>query len=363
MNSNRFAWIANLAAILLAASVAGCGKSPAPAAKVTHGDANSHAQVAEEEEQADPTLTAVTLQLNWFPEAEHGGYFAALVHGYYREAGLNVRILPGGADTPVVQQVAGRAVTFGIINADKILFGRAAQAPVVAVMAPLQVSPRCLIVHKSSGIKDFDDLKNMTLAMSNVDAFANYLRYKLPLPGVKIVPYAGNVAQFLIDKHYAQQGYVFSEPFVARKKGGDPKVLMVSDMGFNPYTSVLITHDDQLEEHASIVRKMVASSVRGWEKYLEEPRQANERIHKMNPEMDLDVLAYGAETLKPLVMDAVAEQRGVGIMTRARWQALSDQLVESKQLKPAQADIAGAFTNRFLRPEERDASRPQTKRE
>ena len=75
------------------------------------------------------------------------------------------------------------------------------------------------------------------------------------------------------------------------------------------------------------------------------------------------VLAYGAETLKPLVMDAVAEQRGVGIMTRARWQALSDQLVESKQLKPAQADIAGAFTNRFLRPEERDASRPQTKRE
>src|SRR5690348_8486856 len=107
MNSNRFAWIANLAAIFLAASLAGCGKSPAPAAKATHAGADHRDQVAGEEEQADPTLTAVTLQLNWFPEAEHGGYFAALVHGYYREAGLNVRILPGGADTPVVQQVAG----------------------------------------------------------------------------------------------------------------------------------------------------------------------------------------------------------------------------------------------------------------
>ena len=38
----------------------------------------------------------MTLQLNWFPEAEHGGYYAALVRGYYRDAGLDVKILPGG---------------------------------------------------------------------------------------------------------------------------------------------------------------------------------------------------------------------------------------------------------------------------
>ncbi|MFP6586967.1 MAG: hypothetical protein VB814_04915, partial [Pirellulaceae bacterium] len=30
---------------------------------------------------ANTSLTNVTLQLNWFPEAEHGGYYAALVHG------------------------------------------------------------------------------------------------------------------------------------------------------------------------------------------------------------------------------------------------------------------------------------------
>src|SRR5690348_16914722 len=90
---------------------------------------------------ADEDLIPVTLQLNWFPEAEHGGYYAALVHGYYRDAGLDVKILPGEPNSPVVQQVARGMVDFGVVNADNIIFGRAQQAPIVAVMAPLQISP------------------------------------------------------------------------------------------------------------------------------------------------------------------------------------------------------------------------------
>ena len=333
--------------LLALAASAGCGQSGSVPMKIADSRSNVDGAIAKE--PTDPTLIEVTLQLNWFPEAEHGGYYAALAHGYYKEAGLNVEILAGGPETPVVQQVARRAVTFGVVNADNVLFGRAQQAPVVAIMAPLQISPRCLIVHKSSGIRDFKELKNMTIAMSNSNAFSHYLRYKLPLPGVKIVPYAGNVAQFLINEDYAQQGYVFSEPFVARKEGGDPRILMLSDLGFNPYTSLLCTHDDQLEDHPQLVRRMVAASIRGWEKYIEAPEGANKLIHQANPEMDLDILEYGAETLRPLVMDDVAEQEGVGTMSRGRWQTLADQLVESEQLKRKEVHVEGAFTTRFLR--------------
>ncbi|SVD17901.1 uncharacterized protein METZ01_LOCUS370755, partial [marine metagenome] len=52
----------------------------------------------------------VKLALNWFPEAEHGGYYAALVHGLYRQEGLSVEILAGGPDAPVIQRVATGAV-------------------------------------------------------------------------------------------------------------------------------------------------------------------------------------------------------------------------------------------------------------
>ncbi len=339
--------------LLLLAAQMGCGASKTDESSA-HTRARkppvAHIPADDEPAAQDPTLVEVTLQLNWFPEAEHGGYFAALVHGYYQEAGLNVKILPGGPNSPVIQQVARRSATFGVVNADNILFGRAQQAPVVALMAPLQISPRCLIVHESSRINDFDDLKNITIAMSSSNAFSHYLRHKLPLPGVKIVPYSGTVAPFLLHKDYAQQGYVFSEPFVARKQGGDPKVLMLSELGFNPYTSLLFTHDDHVQEDPQLVRKMVAASVRGWKKYIESPEKANRAIHKMNPAMDMDILEFGATTLEPLVLDGEAEQEGIGTMLHARWQTLADQLVECEQLKPADAQVKQAYTTKFLKP-------------
>ncbi len=342
---------------LVAASAAlvvqpGCSRDPAaaPAQPRAAAAPSTGALPAD-----DPSLVTVTLQLNWFPEAEHGGYYAALVHGYYRAEGLKVEIIPGGTDSPVVQQVARGNADFGVVNADNILFARAEEAPVVALMAPLQISPRCLIVHESSGIRDFKDLKNMTIAMSTSNAFTQFLRHKLPLKNVNVVPYAGNVAQFLLDKNFAQQGYVFSEPFVARKNGGDPRVLMLSSLGYNPYTSVLVTRDAMVAERPAIVEKMVAASVRGWEQYLRAPRETNTYIHRLNPQMGLDILAYGAKTLEPLVLDNVAEREGIGTMSRARWQQLADQLVETAQLKPQRADVEGAFTTRFL---DRDQAKP-----
>jgi NitT/TauT family transport system substrate-binding protein len=355
--SNRIVLFAILSALLIPA---GCGptdsKSPAAPADAasgagTEGSSDSGSGAESGVPPSDPALPSVTLQLNWFPEAEHGGYYAALVHGYYRTAGLNVKILAGGRDSPVIQQVAAGRVTFGVVNADNILFGRAQEAPIVAVMAPLQISPRCIMVHEGSGIRDFDDLKNMTIAMSSSNPFSYFLRKKLPFTGVKIVPYTGSVATFLLDKNSAQQGYVFSEPFVARKQGGNPKVLMVSDLGFNPYASVLFTSDSQLDKHPDVVGKMVAASVRGWVQYIESPDAANQLIHKLNPEMDLDILEFGATAIKPLVLDEAAKQEGIGTMSRARWQTLLDQLIECEQLKPGAVEIDRAFTTRFLHSE------------
>ncbi len=81
----------------------------------------------------------MTLALNWFPEAEHGGYYAALVNGYFKEEGLDVEIQPGGPGVPIIQNVATKRVMFGIANADQVLVGRNEQADVVALyLLPVQ---------------------------------------------------------------------------------------------------------------------------------------------------------------------------------------------------------------------------------
>lgn len=305
-----------------------------------------------------PATTHVRLFLNWYPEAEHGGYYAALREGYYRDAGLDVEIVKGGPSAPVIPQVDRGDLEFGITNADGLLLARAEEASVVALMAPLQISPRCIMVHAASNIHDFGDLKNMTIAM-NPQPFSSYLQRHAPLEGVTVVPYQGSVAAFLNDKNLAQQAYVFSEPYVAERQGGHPKSLLVADLGFNPYTSVLFTSETYLRDHEDIVRKMVAASVRGWQHYVEHPEKTNEYIHEINAEMDLAALAYGVEALRPLVLDDVAKERGIGTMSLDRWQKLVSQLEELELIKPGAVDAEKAFTTKFLMSNEGSETRDE----
>ena len=291
----------------------------------------------------------VRLALNWFPEAEHGGFYAAQIHGYYSTKNLEVEILGGGPDAPVIQRVATGGVEFGVTNADDVLYARAQQAPVVAVMAPYQVNPRCIMVHADSGIEQIDQIENITLAMSQRPAFSHYLRWKYPLKGVNIVPYPGNVSQFLANPNFAQQAYIFSEPFVAKAKGGNPRSLLVADIGFNPYASVLIVTQSTLQEQPDVVRAVVQASIQGWKHYLENPVETNKHINSLNPEMGIEILAYGAKASKSLVLNGVAKEKGLGYMSTERWKDLHDQMEDASLIISDRDNVSSAFDTQFLK--------------
>ncbi|WP_145302914.1 ABC transporter substrate-binding protein [Planctopirus ephydatiae] len=297
------------------------------------------------------TLTPVEITLNWFPEAEHGGFYAALVNGYFEEEGLAVTIKPGGPDIPVVQYVAAGQTQFGVDNADKLLLVRAQEADAVAVLAPLQDSPRCIMVQAESGIKTFDDLAakpKFTLAMNPGQPFAMYLQKKLDLSKVTVVPYGGSLVPFLTEKDFGTQAYNFSEPFNARKQNANPVNLMVSDLGFNPYTSLLITSRELIEKNPELVQKVVRASLKGWRKYLDDPHGTNTYINSLNKEMGMDILDFGVETLKPLCEPARLPAGQLGKMDPAEWTKLSQQLVEMGALEANQAAPEKAYSTQFF---------------
>lgn len=306
------------------------------------------AACATDRESSEAADGRVTILLNWFPEAEHGGFYAALVEGFYAEEGLDVEILPGGVDIPVVQMVDTNRATFGVTNADDVLIGRAQGAHLVALMAALQDSPRCIMVPADSAINDFDDLRNITLAMSSRATFSHFLRHHLPLEGVSIVGYPGNVAPLLAGRVDAMQAYNFSEPFVAQRQGMATRELMVSDLGYNPYTSLLVATEPTVRDHPDLVRRVVRASVRGWEHYLEQPEETNRHINSLNPEMGMDVLAFGVEMLDPLVRSGNAAEAGIGTMTADRWEELERQLVEINVIPQGSVVPGEAWTGEFL---------------
>tara|TARA_B100000945_G_scaffold320164_1_gene329395 strand:- start:1549 stop:2529 length:981 start_codon:yes stop_codon:yes gene_type:complete len=293
-------------------------------------------------EDTPESLTKVSLQLNWFPEAEHGGYYAALIHGLFEEEGLDVEIIAGGPNSPVIQKLVSGQADFIIGNADQVLTSRAKDSNAVALFAPLQTSPRCIMVHESSGIETLADLKDMTLGMSTGRAFALFMQKRLTLENITLVGYPGSPAVFLNDKNYGQQAYVFSEPFVARQAGSDPKVLMVSDLGYNPYSSLLIATQETIDSDKDLVERMLRASKKGWLQYLKDSTKTNAHIHSLNEEMGLDILAFGAKTLENLCLPDGMPAEQLGSMTVKRWQELGDQLVEIELIDET-IDIGGAF--------------------
>jgi NitT/TauT family transport system substrate-binding protein len=314
------------AAWLLAVVLAGCGGAAAP-----------------------PGTAAVRLALNWFPEHEHGGYFAADVHGLYAEAGLAVQVLPGGPGVAVLPRVAAREVDFGVVNADDVVAGRAAGAAVVALLAPIHESPWCVMVHAASGIARLEDLHDVTLAMTPGTPYTVWLERHAPLRNVRVVPYGGSIAEFLVTPAYAQQAYLFSEPLLAAAKGADARCLPIAATGFDPYASVLVASTALVAERPAVARAFTEAAARGWRRYLDEPGPTNARIVALNPELGAEAIARGVEALRPLVADDAARTDGIGSMRADRWTTLVAQMRDMGLIDTAPAP-ASLYDARFVPP-------------
>ena len=290
----------------------------------------------------------VTLQLNWFPEAEHGGFYAANVRGFFADEGLDVTIQPGGPKVPVVQQLDSGRVDFAVMNADRIVFARAKGVDIVAVLTPMQHSPHCIMVHRSAGINKLEQLSDVTLAVGSGPAFYQFMARQLPLKNVKTVSYPGSIGPFLANDRFAQQAYVFSEPFLARQKGANPVCLMLSELGYDPYASLLVTRGATIRERPDLVRKMVRACITGWRDYLNDPGPANDFIGRINPEMNPPLLEFGAREIGKLCVLPDGANDIFGSMTLVRWETLVRQLEETDLIEAGTVQADRAFTTQFL---------------
>jgi len=270
------------------------------------------------------------IALNWVPEPEFGGIYAAQVNGAFAKHDLDVNIQPGGARAPTWQMVASGQTDFAVSSADEVVIARSRGADVVAIFAIYQTCPQGIMVHASRGFKSIEDVFTHpgTLAMEVALPYGKYLQKKYGFEKIKRVPYSGGVANFLADTNFSQQCFVFSEPLTATKAGSDPQTFLMADAGYNPYTGVIITRGQTVRSQPDRVNAMFLALQEGWRAYLDDPRPANDAMGKLNKTMDAATFAAAAEAQKPLIQPD--EKMAIGSMTKQRWETLIRQLVDLK---------------------------------
>lgn len=278
---------------------------------------------------ADAGPVKVKLALNWVADPEFGGFYAAREGGAFQKNGLDVEIMGGGAGSPVVQMVASGRVEFGISGSDEVLTARARGADIVPLFAVFQTSPHAIMAHRSRGAKGIPDLLTSgTLAIEPGLPYAAFLKKKYGFDRATITPYDGGVARFLVDKNHAQQCFITSEPLVAKKGGADPAVFLIADEGFNPYLIVGITRRELWTTKPDLVRAFRRASLLGWRAYLDDPGPGNAVIAKQNPSFNADMLREVAAVQRPLIETEETKKKGLGTMSRERWEAMGKQLVD-----------------------------------
>ena len=95
---------------------------------------------------AASALEKVSYRTNWFPQAEHGGWYQAAVDGTYEKYGLEVEQEPGGPQVNNLQLLlAGKADFVMLHSSGQILEAVSQGLPIVAVAAFYQKDPQAIM--------------------------------------------------------------------------------------------------------------------------------------------------------------------------------------------------------------------------
>lgn len=333
-----------LAALCL---MAACRKSESP--EPAPGQAPGAADKAGAADETAGARTDVKLQLNWVPEPEFGGFYAAAHSGLYDQAGLDVDIVAGSAGIQTWKMVATGKVPFAIASAGEVIRARLQDADVVAVLAVYQTNPQALMVHESSGVGSLEEIftsgKIERVAMEAGLPYVRHLEQRYDLSKVSLVQHSGNLSLFLQDPKMAQQCFIFSEPVSAKEKDVAVKAFSIAESGFNPYLAVVITSEAFLAKEPETVARFVRASRAGWQAYLDDPGPTNQHMTGLNPNMTLSAMNTAAALQAPYIVGEPGQAQALGAMSEERWRALAGQLHGLGEIERVPDDIAGLFRN------------------
>lgn len=290
-----------------------------------------------------PGSKPLRVQLDWVPEPEFGGLYAAQQDGLFAAAGLTVEIIKGGAGTPTPQLTADGVCDIGLMSADQLLQLRARDGALVGFYATFIETPYALMAHEANPAQSLEQLwtGGGTIAVEPGLPYVRLLQAKYGQDKAKFVTYNGSLSLFESDPMAATQCFATAEPVTMKLKGVACKSFSLREI-YNPYVAVYATTESTLASREADLRAFVGALKEGWSRYLAEPAKYNPAIAAMNPSMSLEAMNTAAELERPLI--APGGNASLGRMEVARWQAVLDALIETKQLSKPQ-DINAAFRN------------------
>lgn len=296
--------------------------------------------------------TKVTVVLDWTPNTNHTGLFAAINEGYFKQEGLEVEIIEP-AEGAVEQLVSAGTAQFGVSYQESVTFARAQGIPVVSIAAVIQHNTSGFASLKEKNIespKDFENKKYGGWGSPIEEATLRYLMLQYGADPDKLQVVTTGTADFFqasasgeIDYAWIFEGWAGIE---ARLKGLELNYIDLGKVAevFDYYTPVMITSEKNISENRSMVEQFMRAVEKGYQFIIKNPDAAAEILMDHAPELDRNLVMESQRFLASKYQDDAPYW---GMQKQEVWERYMNWLYENEFITE-KVDVARAFTNEFL---------------
>jgi NitT/TauT family transport system substrate-binding protein len=303
------------------------------------------------------SLTKVSIQLQWVPQAQFAGYFAALDLGYYKAAGLDVKLLNGGPQIVPGQVVAGGRAQFGVNWLTALLAARDKGADLVDIAQIFSRSGMTELTWKSSGIDTIAKMRDKKVANwlggDQYELFAALTKAGMDPAhnkGVTIVQQPFDMGLFLNHQIDAASAMTYNE-LAQVLEAKNPKtgklsqlselnVLSMQKLGFGMLEDNLFSTASYLKSkaHQQVAEKVISATLAGWIYCRDHVTQCVDFTLKAGPTLPRGHQTWMMNEINKLIWPS---KGGIGIMDEAAYARTAKLMQQFGGI--SKAPTAGAY--------------------
>ena len=303
-------------------------------------------------------MTEVTLQLQWFTQAQFAGYYAAVDQGFYEDLGLDVEILQGAVEIVPITVLDSGGADFAISWVPRGLVPREEGVNVTNIGQIFQRSATLQVAFADSGIESVADLEGKKVGNwgfgNEFELLAGMRRNGIdPDSDVELVQQAfdmsallnGDIdaAQAMIYNEYAQVLETVNPDTGELYQPSDLNVINWNDVGTAMLQDAIWADADKLEsdsDYRDTAVKFVQGSIMGWIWCRDNADACVEVVLNNAPALGRSHQTWQLNEINALIWPS---PDGIGVIDQDLWDQTIDVAVSEGILQSA--PTAGAFTN------------------
>jgi NitT/TauT family transport system substrate-binding protein len=272
--------------------------------------------------EARAQTTPVTFSLDFRALGRHAAWYVALEKGYYKNAGLDVTIIPSQGTAQAIQSVESKAAQFAFSDVAGLVAARANSAATAKMVAVIyQKAPYAVFSLRSgANVTKPEQLENLEIASGAgsftqkvIEAFMKSKGLKADTVKYTNIDPAARIGMLVAKKVPAIETFAMSMPGVVKAAGAqEAQIFLLANNGLSLYSNGILVREDYLKANGDKVKGFVKASLQGWKDTIADPKAAAEIVAKHIKGLDADIVFQEIAIVNALVATPDARAKGLG---------------------------------------------------